>query len=94
MQTKFQIDDLVLIKKNDTEYHTTGDKTPVVYKVYQVLCTKDKPTEYVLDFINTDTNVKTKSFIEDKLDPVPADHPLFTIFGTRPVSAKNENGDT
>ena len=91
MQTKYQIDDLVLIKKNDTEYINTGDDIPIVYRVYKVISTKNKPTEYVMDFINTETNVKTKVFAEDRLDPVPADHPLFTIFGTRPVSAKNEN---
>jgi hypothetical protein len=93
MQTKFQIDDIVLVKKNNTEYHSTSDKAPIVYRIYQVISTKGKPTEYVLDFINTETVVTTKPIAEDKLEPVPADHPLFTIFGTRPVSAKNENGD-
>lgn len=92
MQTKYQIDDLVIIKNENAHFTTSDRKTPIVYKVYLITVCKDKTTQYVMDCINS-VDGKTRIFNEDQLDPVPADHPLFTIFGTRPVSAKNENGD-
>lgn len=94
MKNKYEIGELVLAKNSKGEYYSTGiTKDPVVFSVYQIICTKDAPTQYVMDFINSENATRSRIFVESDIDPVPSNHPLFTTFGTRPVSVENENGD-
>jgi hypothetical protein len=96
MKNKCEIGELVLAKNSKGEYFSTGiTKDPVVFSVYQIICTKDAPTQYVLDFINSENINRTRIFTENEVDPAPSNHPIFTIFGTRPSSASPDrsNGD-
>lgn len=93
MKNKFEVGELVLIKNSHGEYFTTAAGIPTVYLVYQVSRFLDKPQEYTMKTINCPTTIKTTAFSENRLDPVPSNHPIFNIFGTRPLSVQNENGD-
>lgn len=93
MKNKYEIGELVLVRDGTNGSHyATSDGTPIVYVVYQIIRTKDKMTEYVMDFINSAERTYSRPFSEDCLDPVPSNHPLFTTFGTHPSSVKKEKG--
>jgi hypothetical protein len=96
MNNRYEIGELVLAKNSKGEYYSTGiTKDPVVFSVYQITCTKDAPTQYVMDFINSENATRSRIFVESDIDPVPSNHPIFTTFGTRPSSAPSDgsNGD-
>lgn len=83
MKNKFEVGELVLIKNSYGEYFTTAAGVPTVYLVYQVSSFLDKPKEYVMQTINCPTTIRTTAFSENRLDPVPSNHPIFTIFGAK-----------
>ena len=83
MKNKYEVGELVLIKNSHGEYFTTAAGIPTVYLVYQVSCFLDKPKEYVMQTINCPTTIRTTAFSENRLDPVPSNHPIFTILGAK-----------